>query len=206
MRLSVINRIIRSRDYRKYLCIDAKGCQLFPQVEAEDKVGCGHGRSWYGDDPRISTLTSDEFFAAAPRGPFDVVFIDGDHNPDQVGRDIANSLRCLSPGGVLVLHDCNPPDEAHQVCPRAPDAACWTGQVWRPYLALRTDPRFDSFTVDADYGVGIVDTRQRFMIPLQLGGRDPMDEAQISFEEFFRHREEWLALVPMSEFEGRFPV
>ena len=50
---------------------------------------------------------------AAPRGGhdprrYDLVFVDGLHIADQVERDIVNSLAALAPGGMVVLHDCNP--------------------------------------------------------------------------------------------------
>src|SRR5262245_7147248 len=38
-------------------------------------------------------------------GPFDLVFIDGNHNHQYVKRDTENALRNLNPGGVLAWHD-----------------------------------------------------------------------------------------------------
>ena len=57
-------------------------------------------------------MTSDEFFAAN-QFTFDIVFIDGLH--DQVAKDIENSLRVLNPGGIIVMHDCNPTTKISQL-------------------------------------------------------------------------------------------
>ena len=42
---------------------------------------------------------------ARDRGPFDLIFIDGDHSFEGVTRDIKNYLPMLSEKGVLTLHD-----------------------------------------------------------------------------------------------------
>lgn len=38
-------------------------------------------------------------------GPFDWLFIDGDHAEDAARRDVELALECAAPGAVLVLHD-----------------------------------------------------------------------------------------------------
>ncbi len=42
---------------------------------------------------------------ASSRGPFDLVFIDGDHSYEGVSRDIANYSPMLSEKGILTFHD-----------------------------------------------------------------------------------------------------
>lgn len=62
--------------------------------------------------PQISTwaMTSDAFFAEIKPavGTYDIIFIDGDHSQEVVERDIRQSLRVLTQGGVIVLHDTKP--------------------------------------------------------------------------------------------------
>jgi hypothetical protein len=41
-----------------------------------------------------------------------VIFIDGLHTFEQTLQDSYNSLNYLAQGGVIILHDCNPPSEA----------------------------------------------------------------------------------------------
>ena len=47
-------------------------------------------------------------------GPFDMVFIDGDHTPQAVRADLAEAVR-LAPGGLLVAHDANYTDVSDQL-------------------------------------------------------------------------------------------
>jgi predicted O-methyltransferase YrrM len=39
---------------------------------------------------------------------FDFIFLDGDHAPDAVYREVSAALNILSPGGVILLHDYYP--------------------------------------------------------------------------------------------------
>ena len=41
----------------------------------------------------------------AAGGPFDLVFVDGDHSTESVRRDIESMLPLLAPGAYLVFHD-----------------------------------------------------------------------------------------------------
>jgi predicted O-methyltransferase YrrM len=68
-----------------------------------------------GVDPNqgvIHSMTCDEFFATN-QFTFDIVFIDGFHHSDQVAKE--NSLRVLNPGGIIVMHDCNPTTKISQL-------------------------------------------------------------------------------------------
>ena len=47
------------------------------------------------------------------------IFIDGDHVAEVVYAEVQDAQLFLAPGGVIVLHDCNPHTEAMQiVCPK----------------------------------------------------------------------------------------
>lgn len=205
-RVWLLNRIVLSRGYQSFLEIDMKGCQFLPENLAPVKVGCGAKVRWHGDDERIHPILSDEFFATVP-GTFDLVFIDGDHDRGQVKRDLYNALSRLNAGGVVVVHDVDPPDWFHQVCPRRPDAVCWTGQNWRPWVELRAARPNESYTVDADYGLGIVDSlNTRGPVGRAPdGGIDPMCD-DVTYDDFSVNRADWLGLVSLAEFMDRFPI
>lgn len=47
---------------------------------------------------------SDDFFARNTQ-KFDLILIDGDHSYAACDKDIKNSKKALSPGGVIVVHD-----------------------------------------------------------------------------------------------------
>lgn len=51
--------------------------------------------------------TTDLFFKDFDRNP-NIVFIDADHNFEQVKVDFVNSLNCLSEHGIIFLHDTDP--------------------------------------------------------------------------------------------------
>ena len=65
----------------------------------------GFGRRYCKHDLRL--MTSDRFFETNER-QFDLFLIDGDHSYEQVYRDIQNSLKFLSPDGVIFCHDAAP--------------------------------------------------------------------------------------------------
>jgi len=48
---------------------------------------------------------SNEYFSAPIVEKFDLIFIDGDHSEHAVGADIAGSMGCLAPSGIILLHD-----------------------------------------------------------------------------------------------------
>lgn len=137
-----------------------------------NKVACAH--KWSVDpgyenpnNPATYKVTSDVFFDSLARGEypelpatFDVIFVDGLHTADQAYRDACNALQCLAPGGVVVMHDCSPPSEAHSRADYAdkltPAGGNWNGTVWKAFTRLRKNPDLSCFCVPDDWGVGIV--------------------------------------------------
>lgn len=161
-RYDLINHLCGRYAEPAYLEIGCRDDDCFRRVQAATKVGV--------DPNRGGTLrmTSDEYFASY-RGPFDVVFIDGLHFSEQVRRDFNNARRCLTPGGVIVLHDCLPDDEHHQDPDRArpmfadgahdPDVGRWTGDVWRVVVELASSRDVDVAMWPGDCGCGLATIR-----------------------------------------------
>ena len=58
-----------------------------------------------GEDPRFILIREPSDHALPQLEPLDVVFIDGDHSYEQVGRDLRHSWDRLKPGGLLSGHD-----------------------------------------------------------------------------------------------------
>ena len=146
-RAELLNRLVALRGYRAYLEIGCAGNETFDAVTAPHKVGV---------DPMAGgthRATSDDYFAAH-RETFDLVFIDGLHHAAQVERDVDNALDRLNDGGLIVLHDCLPVEEAHQVVPRM--SQVWTGDVWKAAVRLRQRLDLDVAVLDADWGLGAV--------------------------------------------------
>lgn len=116
--------------------------------------------------------TSDHFFANhAPilfnETPIDVAFLDGLHTYHQTYLDVVNTLDFISSGGIILMHDCNPPTEAAAFpAPSLEEAAKlnlpgwinqWCGDVWKSIVRLRsTRDDLRVFVLDCDFGIGVI--------------------------------------------------
>ena len=148
---------------------------------------------------RVFAMTSDEFFAGpAVDEQFDVCFVDGYHTWDQALRDVENCLRHTPEDGVVVMHDCNPPNEAAgmrdpEAASRHPDSdGSWCGDVWKAVVlmrASRTDLRVE--VLDTDYGLGVVRKGRSETISV-----DPASVAEMTYADLDRDRERLLGLRP----------
>ena len=80
-----------------------------------------------------------------------------------------NSLKYLSPGGVILLHDCLPSSEAEAVPALSYEEAWkingptwngyWVGDVWKAILLLRSQhPDLQACVLHCDQGIGLVYT------------------------------------------------
>lgn len=137
-----INAIIELKGFSSYLEIGTHYDYCFNAIKCAKKVGV--------DPLNGGTLrmTSDEFFAQNTE-KFDLIFIDGSHHHDQVKTDVENSLFCLNLGGLIVMHDCNPPTREFEA-----QTAC--GTAWRAFAHLRQRDDINMIVGDFDLGVGLV--------------------------------------------------
>ena len=146
VRTDLLNWLIRLRDFRRYLEIGAHERHItFNHVHCEHKrFVTGHG--------------ADNFFEACQE-KYDLVFIDGIHTETQASKDILNALRVLRNGGVIVVHDCMPPDAWHQREPEwYEEGQAWNGTVWKAALRIFNESSYKCDLLDADWGCGIIDT------------------------------------------------
>ena len=171
-----------------FLEIGVKRGSVGKRIRADLKFGvdpepASHAHTYY---TTLYKQTSDEFFAEHPtRLNLSVVLIDGLHHADQVMRDVLNSLYHLSNLGTIVLHDCNPPDEASQIVPR--QQGHWNGDCWKVIVQLRaTRPDLKVYTIDADEGLGVV----------QWSAQEPLitGPGELTWDGLVRHRTEWWGL------------
>lgn len=148
-------------------------------------------------------VTSDAFFdMLRPEFRYDLVFIDGDHEEEQVLRDMGNALAHLTPGGAVVLHDSSPPTEWHQrPASEYQRGAEWNGQVWRAIIRFRcANPDIPIYTVDTDWGCTVV--RPADPKPAPLAGVTPAD---LTWDRFERARDVLLNLRPVAQFRRETP-
>lgn len=197
-RTQFINLLIADHGFSSYLEIGSQNNANFNHVQ--NPTNCLNKIS-VDPDPKVKAtfcMTSDEYFhMAVPSSPFsesyfgtgmhyDIIFIDGLHHADQVERDIINSIRCLKPGGIIVLHDCNPLEEWHQLVPRQHKE--WYGDVWRAFVGFRLKyPDVVSFCMDFDCGCGVIKYTCRAVEPGFI--------TDMPWAEFDKNRKTLLGLI-----------
>jgi len=184
----VLQCVIDSRGYQSYLEIGCGADATFKRVRAAFKCGVDPVR---GGTVR---MTSDEFFRQNIQ-MFDVVFVDGLHESRQVLRDVDNSLRFLSPLGCIVIHDCLPREERHQLVPRASKA--WTGDVWKAVVELRQSTSLDIATLDRGWGYGVAFARANGK-PLAQAVR----HEELTWSDYCENRDELLRIIGGDEFDA----
>jgi len=138
-------------------------------------------------------MTSDKFFSTLDRN-YDLIFIDGLHEAEQVKRDIHNALEHLASGGVNVMHDCNPRNEKEQQVPQPQRRMkAWTGNVWRAFVYYRRRPDLEMYVVNTNNGVGII----------RRGQQPPLVVDNPTFADFAHNRKAWLNLKTVTEFQEK---
>ncbi len=180
-KIEIVQRIIDRKKARTYLEIGVyQGDNFFP-IKAKRKIAVdpkfGFSRKYrikwilknvHNFKAKYYEFSSDGFFSSISSiDRFDVVFIDGLHTYRQSLRDTINSLGNLNENGIIVLHDCNPPNQVAAYPAESLDAAAalklpgwngeWCGEVWKTICYLRSQMRdLRVFVLDCDFGLGMV--------------------------------------------------
>ncbi len=185
--IDIINAFVEKRAYQAYLEISNGAGGTFQAVQCASKHRVV-------PEPGAS---SDEFFATNT-AKFDIVFIDGVHQCDQVLREIQNSIAALRSGGVVVIHDCLPPtDEAARGRPVSGRA--WCGDVFRAIAWYFSKSRYLCYTVDTDFGVGVIDLSREAVACASF----PCDTiSELSYGAFWEDRGRLAHIMPAGSFYG----
>jgi hypothetical protein len=92
---------------------------------------------------------------------YDVILVDPFHEYETSVQDLREACTMIKPSGTIVMHDCNPEEEAF-VTPHYQDGS-WCGLTYKAYLDIMLESaRFQSCTVDTDHGCAII-RRRRLM-------------------------------------------
>lgn len=176
-RIDIIQKIIDKSEADTYLEIGIGKLECFLELKVKRKIAV---------DPILNVLstkaiktfekrsihivphTSDFFFEHYKlfKG-LDVVFVDGLHTYQQSLNDINNSLGKLNNKGIIVVHDCLPPNAAAAYPAKSYSHAAslslegwtgeWCGDVWKSICYLRSFRKdLHVFVLDTDYGLGII--------------------------------------------------
>lgn len=192
-RARIINELIEKFKYKKYCEIGVMVSKhTFDKIKVDYKIGVDPGVAGFAEATHL--MTSDEFFEQNNEN-FDIVFIDGLHEGTQVYKDIVNSLDVLNEGGTIVCHDMNPLRELHQRFPEPERPAnrpfAHNGDCWKAFVQLRMErDDLKMCVIDADWGLGVI----------QKGSQKKIEETELTYENFNKHRESWLNLISEKEF------
>ncbi len=94
---------------------------------------------------------------------FDIIFVDGLHEANQVIRDVLNALSHLKPNGTILVNGCNPRggEKFASYTKAAVDSDLWSGDTWRAIVALRMREDLSLVVVDVDRGIAVIRRRRR---------------------------------------------
>jgi SAM-dependent methyltransferase len=214
-RTQIIQRILNKRTSARYLEIGVDSGINFFSIKAGRKIAVDPKFNFSRMDrirwlfknrsnlfARFYNGTSDSFFADTKTiCQFDVVFIDGLHTYEQSLKDLNNALNHLKPNGVIIMHDCDPPNETAALPADSYEHVAslnlsgwkgwWSGDVWKVICHLRsTREDLKIFVLDCDSGLGVI-TRGEPDSRLSLS---PEEIKNMTFKEFSRDRVELLNL------------
>jgi hypothetical protein len=196
-RTDIINRIIEKYGFSDYLEIGVRQVEEnFNKILAKNKDGV--------DPFPISEvkykMTSDDFFSKyGSEKKYDLIFVDGLHTHEQSYIDVINSMNCLNQGGVIVMHDCNPPTEYHirSYEEYLKTRGQWNGTVFKGFIQLKSEfKEWNCFIVDEDFGCGVLTKRN---LNKKFNSYD-IDINELNWEYFNDNRKELLDLVNFNEF------
>ena len=187
----IVNNIIDRKKYETYLEIGCDKNILFNSVKIKKKIGI---------DPVSGgnlRMTSDSFFKNN-QDKFDLIFIDGLHQYEQVKRDVYNSLKFLNDHGVILLHDCMPSSFMRQAPKRSSNI--WNGDVWRNIVELRTLDQIDTYTIYADHGIGLIlkrKNRNKLLLNIK-------SFKKLKFKDYYENYKLFLNIVHFEDLDQLF--
>jgi len=192
-RIALVNHLILKRNYTSYLEIGVRNkADMHNKIIATRRVSVD-------PNPRADAdfcMTSNLYFSSQNER-FDIIFIDGLHEGEQVRQDLENALSALNEGGIILLHDLNPPTEFHarQTYEVDGEFPPWNGTSWEGYVWHRKhSPNLSMCVVDTDWGVGIV----------ERGCQKNWDGPTEGYEVLEASRRDILNLISVSEFLARY--
>jgi hypothetical protein len=225
-RIDVIQQFIDKHKYQQYLEIGVNYGYCFMPVKIPTKYAVDPSFriplekkiKWNILYPRnifnkYFECGSDEFFAKPEiRGTrFDIAFIDGLHTFRQSLQDVLNAYRHLNAGGVIVMHDCNPPDEASSVVLESLElvrknsendtTGVWCGDVWKTIVYLRHFvPDNEIFVLDTDFGIGVIKPSTSTQLPEAIDEDLFQQTAKLTYHQLAQDRSAMTNLKPLAYF------
>lgn len=155
-RIDLVNSLIKFRNFQRYLEVS-----MHAEQECFHHISCRFKQKMNVSSSGPIHSRSNSSFESLVTEKFDLIFIDGLHTEEQVLEDINEAFDCLAPNGVIVLHDCMPPDAWHQrEYEEFSDGENWNGTVWKAVLRIFNDSSYKCVLLDMDWGCGMIDTAE----------------------------------------------
>lgn len=179
-RWDILNAAIQKYEYKDYLEIGLDSGVCRDNVNVENKTTVDPSNVCVTP---THNMTSDDFFYQN-KETYDIIFIDGLHEANQVYKDILNSLEILNKGGMIFCHDMLPTSESVQAVPRI--STLWTGDCWKAWAKLKGSRKdLDMFIVQDDWGVGAIRKgTQKIFTELDI----PLENMNWSFYQEHKHK------------------
>lgn len=186
-RITLIKEIFQKTDFKNYLEIGCRDGHSFLRIKAKYKMAVDpcfkiskrRKIKWLFKVPqninnKYFEEKSDDFYLKRKAhlnkiGQLDVVLVDGLHTFRASLKDVLNSLKYLNNSGIIIMHDCLPPnmgaalptkDYPNEEEQNAVEGWTgeWCGDVWKTIVYLRKNllELIDTCVIDTDYGLGIV--------------------------------------------------
>ena len=190
-RIKIIQDTINRKNYKSFLEIGSYHNELFDNITCKKKIGVD---PYSGGNVR---KTSDDFFLNNT-SKFDIIFIDGLHEYQQVKKDILNSLKILNHDGVVMLHDCLPDTFFHQAIPRC--QYVWNGDVWKAIVEIRTFDDLDTYTCYADFGIGII-LKRKNKFKLNINSKN---FSKLKFKDYQNNFKKFMNIIDVKELNNLF--
>jgi len=189
-RWDMIEYLCKKRKFNNYLEIGCDKDELFSKITIENKIGVD---PISGGNTR---LTSDQFFLNN-KLKFDLVFIDGLHEYEQVKKDIINSLKNLNENGIILVHDCLPDSLSKQAVPRF--RMSWNGDVWKAIVDLRCLENIEIYTCEVDQGIAIIQNKKNTdKLSIDTNAKD------LKFKDFYNNHKKYMRIISRDDFEKKF--
>ncbi len=189
-RWDLIHYLNSNYKFNSYLEIGCDDNKLFSKINISEKIGVDpvSGGNYKGK--------SDDFFGQNIK-KFDLIFIDGLHEYDQVRKDILNSIKFLNNDGFILVHDCLPRSLSAQAVPRYRNI--WNGDVWKAIVEFRTYPNLEIFTCLADEGIAIIQVKKNSQ-ELKL----KKNIIDLKFKDYYFNYKEFMRVIDFSTFKEKF--
>lgn len=189
-RWDLIEYLNNKNKYTHYLEIGCDKNQLFSKINIKNK---------FGVDPSSGgniRKTSNDFFNTNEK-TFDLVFIDGLHEYQQVKDDILNSLKFLNKNGIILVHDCLPDSMSKQAVPRY--KMSWNGNVWKAIVDLRAYDNVEIFTCEIDQGIAVIQKKTNTDIL-----KTTKNIKELKFKDFYNNYKSYMRVISLEELKKKF--